>query len=93
MMCIFMLDVVSGLKYRVSATINPIKIQLHHATSTVRSHLSKCVHTSGRCNAFMATPEESKLKVQEKELLCLGFVVFQLEMIIEFLKFTLCITF
>ena len=26
MMCIFILGVVSGLKYRVSATINPIKI-------------------------------------------------------------------
>ena len=70
-MCIFMLGVLSGLKYTVSATINPIKIQLYHPTSIVRSHLSKYVHTSGRCNAFMTTPEESKLNCPRKRVVVL----------------------
>ena len=49
---------------------NQLKSNYVAQPRSTKSHLSKYVYTSGRCNVLVATLEESKLKVQSQKSCC-----------------------
>ena len=64
---------------------NQLKSNYVAQPRSTKSHLSKYVYTSGRCNVLRGHPWRIKVESPKpKELLCLGFVVFQLYMITGF---------